>query len=75
MPDSGVYTSRFANDEPLWSWVLRSDAVKMETALSSETVVSYHITTRHHEPEDLDLNFYRRENIESRSWVVNLLVC
>jgi len=27
----------------------------METAWNSETLVSYHNTTRHHSPEDLDL--------------------
>jgi len=31
----------------------------MEAAGSSETLVSYHITTRRHNPEDLDLSFSR----------------
>jgi hypothetical protein len=37
----------------------------MEAARSSETLVSYHITTWRHNPEDLDLNLHRRENLKS----------
>jgi hypothetical protein len=36
--------------------------LKMEAARSSETLVSYHITTRRQDSEDLDLNLHRREN-------------
>jgi hypothetical protein len=32
--------------------------VKMEAAISSETSVSYHNSTRRHNPEDLDLKIY-----------------
>jgi len=35
--------------------------MKTEAARSSETLVSYHNTTRRHKPEDLDLNFHRYE--------------
>jgi hypothetical protein len=40
--------------------------LKMEAASSSETSVSYRSTTRHHSPEDPDLNLYSREHLKSR---------
>jgi hypothetical protein len=39
-------------------------AIDREIERSSETSVSY-ITTRHHNPEDHDLDFHRHENLES----------
>jgi len=38
----------------------------MEAVRSSETSVSYHNTTRRHNPEDLVLKHHRRENHKSR---------
>jgi hypothetical protein len=43
----------------------------MEAACTSETLVYYHITTRPHNPEELDLNLHRRENF--KSIVANML--
>jgi hypothetical protein len=39
--------------------------MKMQTVRSSETLVSYHNTTRHHNSEDYDLNLHRSENLKS----------
>jgi uncharacterized sporulation protein YeaH/YhbH (DUF444 family) len=39
---------------------------EMKAARTSETLLSYHNTTRRYEPEDLDLNHLRRENLKSR---------
>jgi hypothetical protein len=40
--------------------------LKMEAGRSFETLISYHRTTRRHNPEDLDLNLPRREKPECR---------
>jgi hypothetical protein len=37
--------------------------VKMEKDASSETLESYHVTTRRHNPENHDMNLHRRQNI------------
>jgi len=39
--------------------------LKIEVAWSSETLVSYHNTTQHHNPENLDLNPHHYENLGS----------
>jgi len=39
--------------------------LKMEAAESSETLVSYNNTTWHHNSDDLELNFHRREKLKS----------
>jgi len=36
-----------------------------ETAWTSEMVEYYHNPTRRHNPEELDLNLHRRENLKS----------
>jgi len=41
-------------------------ALKLEAAIFSETLVTYRNTTRRQNPEDLDLNLHRRENLKSR---------
>jgi len=40
--------------------------VKMEAAKPSETLVSHHVAISCHNPEDIDLNLHRRENVKSR---------
>jgi len=53
-------------DQTLSRGHLGCDVVKLKAATSSETSVSYHITTWRHNPEYIDLNPHRRENLSNR---------
>jgi hypothetical protein len=41
-----------------------SSVVKIKATGYSETSVYYHNTTRRHNPEDIDFNFHRGENLK-----------
>jgi hypothetical protein len=60
-----VGNQRFAGPYCLLGEELTSGLVKMAAARSSEALIPYHNTTRRHNPEDLDLNLYLRENLKS----------
>jgi hypothetical protein len=56
---------------------LSSIRVKMEVAWTSEMLASYHITTRRHKPEDLDLKHHRPESPQNWNFLIKffLLKC
>jgi hypothetical protein len=47
----------------------RHFTLKMESAWTSETLISYHSTSRHHDPEDLDTSPWRwRQHGPLKRW-------
>jgi hypothetical protein len=49
--------------------------VKMEAACTSETLVSHHNITWHHNPEDLDLKYFKYYFMHSHTDKTELLFC
>jgi hypothetical protein len=45
--------------------LLDYDTLKMEAAWSPKTLVSQHITTQFHKPEDRNMNIHHHENLKS----------
>jgi hypothetical protein len=41
----------------------------MEATWTSKTMVSYHSTTQHHNPEELDLKHHRRQSLKTRFYM------
>jgi hypothetical protein len=48
--------------------------MKMEAAWTSYMFLTYHNTARGHNPEELDLNFHRREILKCSKYLDNVYV-